>query len=65
LGFDIIDLTNIFNPRATSKFKLLVSYADHVVGVCEHSIGGHSWAKALTNQSFGNVIEDETATLNT
>ena len=26
----------------TSKFKLLVSYADHIVGVYEHSRGGHA-----------------------
>ena len=26
-----------------SKFKLFVSYADHIVGVYEHSKGGHAW----------------------
>lgn len=36
---DIHDITEFF----TSKFKLLVSYADHIVGVYEHSQGGHAW----------------------
>jgi hypothetical protein len=36
---DILDISEFF----TSKFKLLVSYADHVVGVYEHSQGGHAW----------------------
>lgn len=36
---EIHDITEFF----TSKFKLLVSYADHIVGVYEHSKGGHAW----------------------
>ena len=35
---DITDVSEFF----TSKFKLLVSYADHIVGVYEHSLGGHA-----------------------
>ncbi|WP_240729990.1 hypothetical protein [Halalkalirubrum salinum] len=30
---DLLDISEFF----TSKFKLLVSYADHIVGVYEHS----------------------------
>ncbi len=36
---EIHDVTEFF----TSKFKLLVSYADQIVGVYEHSNGGHTW----------------------
>jgi hypothetical protein len=35
---EILDISEFF----TSKFKLLVSYADHIVGVYEHSQGGHA-----------------------
>jgi len=34
----------------TSKFKLLVSYADHIVGVYEHSHGGHAWEAGYIDQ---------------
>lgn len=43
---DILDITEFF----TSKFKLLVSYADHVVGVYEHSRGGHAWEAGYIDQ---------------
>lgn len=44
---EIHDITEFF----TSKFKLLVSYADHVVGVYEHSKGGHAWEAGYIDQS--------------
>jgi len=40
---DILDVSEFF----TSKFKLLASYADHIVGVYEHSQGGHAWEAGL------------------
>lgn len=43
---DIHDVTEFF----TSKFKLLVSYADHIVGVYEHSRGGHAWEAGYVDQ---------------
>lgn len=43
---EIHDITEFF----TSKFKLLVSYADHVVGVYEHSKGGHAWEAGYIDQ---------------
>ncbi|WP_380678096.1 hypothetical protein [Salinigranum sp. GCM10025319] len=43
---DIMDVSEFF----TSKFKLLVSYADHVVGVYEHSRGGHAWEAGYVDQ---------------
>ena len=43
---DILDVSEFF----TSKFKLLVSYADHVVGVYEHSHGGHAWEAGYIDQ---------------
>lgn len=43
---EIHDITEFF----TSKFKLLVSYADHVVGVYEHSQGGHAWEAGYIDQ---------------
>lgn len=43
---EIHDVTEFF----TSKFKLLVSYADHVVGVYEHSKGGHAWEAGYVDQ---------------
>lgn len=43
---DIMDVSEFF----TSKFKLLVSYADHIVGVYEHSQGGHAWEAGYIDQ---------------
>jgi hypothetical protein len=43
---EIVDVSEFF----TSKFKLLVSYADHVVGVYEHSQGGHAWEAGYVDQ---------------
>ncbi|WP_058366961.1 hypothetical protein [Haloparvum sedimenti] len=43
---EILDVSEFF----TSKFKLLVSYADHVVGVYEHSRGGHAWEAGYLDQ---------------
>lgn len=43
---EIHDVTEFF----TSKFKLLVSYADYVVGVYEHSKGGHAWEAGYIDQ---------------
>jgi hypothetical protein len=43
---EIHDISEFF----TSKFKLLVSYADHIVGVYEHSEGGHSWEAGYIDQ---------------
>ena len=43
---DILDVSEFF----TSKFKLLVSYADHIVGVYEHSQGGHAWEAGYIDQ---------------
>jgi hypothetical protein len=44
---DILDVSEFF----TSKFKLLVSYADHIVGVYEHSQGGHAWEAGYIDQA--------------
>lgn len=44
---EIHDITEFF----TSKFKLLVSYADQIVGVYEHSKGGHAWEAGYIDQS--------------
>ena len=44
---EIMDLSELF----TSKFKLLVSYADHIVGVYEHSRGGHAWEAGYVDQA--------------
>lgn len=43
---DILDVSEFLK----SKFKLLVSYADHIVGVYEHSLGGHSWEVGYIDQ---------------
>ena len=43
---EIHDITEFF----TSKFKLLISYADHIVGVYEHSQGGHAWEAGYIDQ---------------
>jgi hypothetical protein len=43
---EIHDISEFF----TSKFKLLVSYADHIVGVYEHSQGGHAWEAGYIDQ---------------
>ena len=43
---EILDISDFF----TSKFKLLVSYADHIVGVYEHSKGGHAWEAGYIDQ---------------
>lgn len=43
---EIHDITEFF----TSKFKLLVSYADHIVGVYAHSTGGHAWEAGYIDQ---------------
>lgn len=43
---EILDISEFF----TSKFKLLVSYANHVVGVYEHSQGGHAWEAGYIDQ---------------
>jgi hypothetical protein len=43
---EIHDVTEYF----TSKFKLLVSYADYIVGVYEHSQGGHAWEAGYIDQ---------------
>lgn len=43
---EILDISEFF----TSKFKLLVSYADHIVGVYEHSKGGHEWEAGYIDQ---------------
>jgi hypothetical protein len=43
---EILDISEFF----TSKFKLLVSYADHIVGVYEHSKGGHAWEAGYIDQ---------------
>lgn len=43
---EIHDITEFF----TSKLKLLVSYADHIVGVYEHSQGGHAWEAGYIDQ---------------
>ncbi|XVH33256.1 hypothetical protein ACNS7O_14660 (plasmid) [Haloferacaceae archaeon DSL9] len=43
---DILDASEFF----TSKFKLLVSYADHIAGVYEHSQGGHAWEAGYIDQ---------------
>ena len=44
---EILDISEFF----TSKFKLLVSYADHIVGVYEHSHGGHAWEAGYIDQA--------------
>jgi hypothetical protein len=44
---EIHDISEYF----TSKFKLLVSYADRIVGVYEHSQGGHAWEAGYIDQS--------------
>jgi hypothetical protein len=46
---EIHDITEFF----TSKFKLRVSYADHIVGVYEHSQGGHAWEAGYIDQPAG------------
>lgn len=43
---EILDISEFF----TSKFKLLASYADHIVGVYEHSKGGHAWEAGYIDQ---------------
>lgn len=43
---EILDISEFF----TSKFKLLVSYADHIVGVYGHSKGGHAWEAGYIDQ---------------
>lgn len=43
---EIHDVAEFF----TTKFKLLVSYADHVVGVYGHSKGGHAWEAGYVDQ---------------
>ncbi|GAA0202992.1 hypothetical protein [Halobaculum roseum] len=43
---DILDVSEFF----TTKFKLLVSYADHIVGVYEHFLGGHAWEGGYIDQ---------------
>lgn len=43
---EILDVSEFF----TSKFKLLVSYADYIVGVYEHSKGGHAWEAGYIDQ---------------
>jgi hypothetical protein len=43
---EILDISEFF----TSKFKVLVSYADHIVGVYEHSRGGHAWEAGYIDQ---------------
>jgi len=43
---DILDISEFF----TSKFKILVSYADHIAGVYEHSKGGHAWEAGYIDQ---------------
>ena len=43
---EILDISEFF----TSKFKLLVSYADYIVGVYEHSKGGHAWEAGYIDQ---------------
>lgn len=43
---EIHEVTEFF----TTKFKLLVSYADHVIGVYEHSKGGHAWEAGYVDQ---------------
>lgn len=43
---DILDITEFF----TSKFKRLLSYADHIVGIYEHSLGGHAWEAGHVDQ---------------
>lgn len=43
---EILDISEFY----TSKFKLLVSYADHIVGVYEHSRGGHAWEAGYIDQ---------------
>lgn len=39
-----------FTTEWTAKFKLLVSYADLIVGVYEHSNGGHCWEAGYIDQ---------------
>jgi len=43
---EILDISEF----STSKFKLLVSYADYIVGVYEHSKGGHAWEAGYIDQ---------------
>lgn len=43
---DVFDFTEDW----TAKFKLLLSYADTVVGVYEHSQGGHCWEAGFIDQ---------------
>jgi hypothetical protein len=43
---EILDISEFF----TSKFKLLASYADHIVGGYEHSKGGHAWEAGYIDQ---------------
>lgn len=43
---EILDISEFF----TSKFKLLASYADNIVGVYEHSKGGHAWEAGYIDQ---------------
>jgi hypothetical protein len=43
---DVPNISELF----TSKFKLLASYADHTVGVYEHSQGGHAWEAGYVDQ---------------
>jgi hypothetical protein len=50
---EIHDISELF----TSKFKLLVSYADHIIGVYEHSQGGHAWEAGYLDQP---VFRDRT-----
>ncbi|ELZ27040.1 hypothetical protein C474_16859 [Halogeometricum pallidum JCM 14848] len=43
---DVFDFTEDW----TAKFKLLLSYADTIVGVYEHSHGGHCWEAGFIDQ---------------
>ncbi len=43
---DVFDFTEDW----TAKFKLLLSYANTIVGVYEHSHGGHCWEAGFIDQ---------------
>jgi len=60
---DVFDFTEDW----TAKFKLLLSYVDTIVGVYEHSHGGHCWEAGFIDQykyrtrtqAFYRIYEDD------
>lgn len=51
-GVDVFLMDGILDVSEflTSKFKLLVSYVDHIVEVYEHSYGGLAWNAGYIDQ---------------